>query len=222
MMDTYNGILIVVGTLYLFVFIAGILSIAPAVDDPDYLTKSASNSNQLYKAVFFQFLMAILYLGIAILLYPILKVSDERLAVGFLGSRIMTALFVLIGTIILLLILRLSQGFIKETSSNSSHYHVIGDLLKTARDLVNHVGMIIVLCTGGIILNIGMIQSELIPIWLSVWGILGSVIAMSASVLVVIKRVQIVSPTYLILNVPIALQEIVFAVFLILKGFKLV
>ncbi len=221
-MDTYNGILIVVGTLYLFVFIAGILSIAPAVDDPDYLTKSASNSNQLYKAVFFQFLMAILYLGIAILLYPILKVSDERLAVGFLGSRIMTALFVLIGTIILLLILRLSQGFIKETSSNSSHYHVIGDLLKTARDLVNHVGMIIVLCTGGIILNIGMIQSELIPIWLSVWGILGSVIAMSASVLVVIKRVQIVSPTYLILNVPIALQEIVFAVFLILKGFKLV
>jgi len=198
----------------------GILSIAHAVDDSDYLTKSALNSNKIYKAACFQFLMAILYIGIVIVLYPILKVYNERLAVGFLSSRIIAVIFVLFGTITLLLILRLSQDFVKVNSSNSLYYNVIGDLLKTARDLVNHVGMIIVLCIGGIMLYIIMIQSELIPTWLSVWGILGSVIAILASVLILLKYIQILSPTYLILNIPIALQEIVFAVWLILKGFK--
>jgi hypothetical protein len=219
-METYRGISIVIGVLYLLVFIAGFLSIAHAVDDSEYLTKSALNSNQIYMAAFFQFIMAILYIGIAILLYPILKVYNERIAVGFLSSRIIAVIFVLIGTITLLLILRLSQEFVRVNSSSLLNYNVIGDLLQTARDLVNHVGMIIVLCIGGIMLYILMIQSGLIPSWLSVWGILGSVISILASILVLIKYLQILSPTYLILNIPIALQEIVFAVWLILKGFK--
>ncbi|MNJ84622.1 hypothetical protein D3C87_20800 [compost metagenome] len=221
-MDTYSGILIVIGVLYLLVFIAGILSVAPSVDSSDYLTKAAQRPNQTYKAVFFQFLMMVLYIGIAMLFYPILKGSNGELATGFLISRIIAGLFVLIGTIILLLILNLSQEFVKGNASNLSHYTVIGDLLKTARDLVNHVGMIIVLCMGGILLNIIMIQSELVPIWLSVWGLFGSVIAIIASILALIKRVEIISPVYLILNVPIVLQEIVFAAFLILKGLQLI
>lgn len=219
-MDADRWISILIGVLYLFVFIAGILSVAKAVDDADYLTESASNSKQIYRAVFFQFLMAIFYSGIAILLYPVLKVYNEGLALGFLIFRMIAVLFVLIGTITLLLILKLSQTFVKGNSPSVSHYQVIGDLLKTARDLLNHVGMIIALCMGGIILNILLIQSGLIPIWLSVWGILGAVIAILASILVMTKQVQIISPAYIILNIPIALQEIVFAGWLIFVGFK--
>jgi len=101
-----------------------------------------------------------------------------------------------------------------------TYYNLIGDLLKAVRDLVNHVGMIIMLCIGGIILFIIMIQSALIPTWLSVWGIVGSVIAILASILVLRKNLQILSPTYMMLNIPVALQEIAFAAWLILKGFK--
>lgn len=219
-MDAARWISILIGVLYLFVFIAGILSVAKAVDDSDYLTKSASNSKQIYRAVFFQFLMAIFYSGIAILLYPVLKVHNESLALGFLGSRVIAVLFVLIGAMTLLLILKLSQAFVKVNAPSSSHYQVIGDLLKTARDLLNHVGMIIVLCMGGIMLNVLLIQSGLIPEWLSVWGILGSVLAILASILVMTKHVQIISRAYIILNIPIALQEIVFAGWLIFKGFE--
>lgn len=219
-MDTDRWISMLIGILYLFVFIAGILSVTKAVDDSDYLTQSASNSRQIYRAVFFQFLMAVFYSGIAILLYPVLKVHNESLALGFLGSRIIAVLFVLIGTITLLLILKLSRDFVNVNSPGSSHYHVIGDLLKAARDLLNHVGMIIVLCIGGIMLNIQLIQSELIPEWISVWGILGSVLAIFASILVVTRHVRIITPAYIILNIPIALQEIVFAAWLIFRGFE--
>jgi len=219
-MDTYRVISTVIGVLYILVFIAGFLSIAYAVDDSDYLTKSQLKSNKINKAAFFQFLMAILYIGIAILLYPILRIYNESLAIGFLSTRIIAVVFVLIGTITLLLILKLSQEYVKFNSSGLTYYNLIGDLLKAVRDLVNHVGMIIMLCIGGIILFIIMIQSALIPTWLSVWGIVGSVIAILASILVLRKNLQILSPTYMMLNIPVALQEIAFAAWLILKGFK--
>jgi len=219
-MGTYREISIVVGVLYILGFVAGIVSIAPAVDNSDYLAKSAVNSYQINTAAYFQFLMAIFYIGIAIILFPLLKTYNERLAIGFLSFRIIAALFVFIGAIILLLILKLSQEYVKMSPSDSSYFHVIGNLLKTARDLVNHVGMIIILCIGGIMLYIIMIQSGLIPMWISIWGLLGSSIAIIASVLVMTKILEVLTPTYMILNIPIALQEIVFAVWLIVKGFK--
>lgn len=219
-MDTDRWISITIGVMYIFIFIAGILSVSKAVDDSDYLTESAENSKQIYRAATFQFLMAIFYMGIAILLYPMLRVYNEEIAVGFFGFRVIAVFFVLIGTITLLLILKLSRHFTEADSSGSVHYHLIGDLLRTARDLFNHVGMIITLCIGGIMLYTVLIQSELVPLWLSVWGILGSVLAILASILVMTKFVRIISPVYMILNVPIALQELVFAAWLIFKGFE--
>lgn len=221
-MDTEKWISIIIGVLYILIFIAGILSVSKAADDPDYLVKSAQNPKQIHRAATFQFLMAIFYTGIAILLYPLLRAYNEELAVGFLVSRIIAVFFVLIGTITFLLILKLSRDFSEAGSSGSLHYHVIGDLLRTARDLFNHVGMIIALCLGGIMLYTVLIQSGLIPVWLSVWGIVGSVIALLASILVGMKFIRIISPVYLILNVPIALQELVFAAWLIFRGLEYV
>lgn len=219
-METYRSISVVVGVLYLLGFVAGILSIARAVDDPEYLTKSALNAKQVNKAAGFQFLMAVFCLGIAIVLYPLLKTYNETLAVGFLSFRITAVLFILIGTVMLLLIVKLSEEYRNVNSSESSYFQMTGSLLKTGRDLVNHVIMIIMLCIGGIMLYIIMIQSGLIPIWLSLWGIAGSLMAILASILVMIKYIDVITPTYVLLNVPIVLQEIVFAVWLIVKGFN--
>jgi hypothetical protein len=218
--DPYRVISIVVGILYILGFVAGILSIAPAIDNSDYLANSSLSSNQINRAAYFQFLMAFIYIGVAILLFPILKIYNERLAIGFLSFRIIAVLFVLIGTIILLLILRLSHEYIKISPSDSSYYQMIGKLLKTARDLVNHVGMIIMLCVSGIMLYTIIIQSGLIPLWISIWGLLASSLAIITSILVLIKYVEVLTPTYMILNIPIVLQEIVFAIWLIVKGFK--
>ncbi|NJK93840.1 MAG: hypothetical protein HC905_01950 [Bacteroidales bacterium] len=53
--DTCSLTSILTGILYLLVFIAGVLSIARAVDHPGYLTKAALNSGQVKRAAFFQF-----------------------------------------------------------------------------------------------------------------------------------------------------------------------
>jgi hypothetical protein len=61
----------VAGWLYVLGFGTGILSVAYAVDAPDYLLKAAANANQVMSAAFFQLMMALAYVGIASALYPV-------------------------------------------------------------------------------------------------------------------------------------------------------
>jgi hypothetical protein len=218
--DTFRVVSILTGILYLLVFVAGLLSIARAVDHPDYLTKAAQKSGQVRKAALFQFLMAVFYTGIALLLFPVLKIHNQTLALGFFGFRIIAALLVVAGTIILLILLRVSKKYSQHNSSTTVNYKPIGDKLKTARDFVNHVAMITMLCISSLMLYTVTLQSGLIPTWLSLWGIVGAAIAMLASIFVWLKYVKIISPTYMLLNIPLALQEFVFAVWLLWKGFE--
>lgn len=210
---------IIAGSLYLVGFIAGILSIASAVDSPEYLIKTAAHVNQTLFSALFQFVMIIAYIGIAINLYPIVKKFNESLALGFLSFRIIGTVFLLIGVIFLLLILTVSQEFVRTESSDLPTFQLIGGLLQTGRDYVNHVAMIVSLNIGGILLYVSLFQSRLIPKWLSVWGIIGALLAILASFLVMFGFIDIITSGYLTLNVPIASQELIFAFWLIVKGF---
>jgi len=218
-MDTNRKIAILAGALYIIGFLAGILSIASSVDNSEYLIKASANANKVIFAAFFQFIMTGAYLGIAITLYPILRKYNERLALGFLSFRIIAAVFIIIGVIILLLILTLSQEYIKSGSPDLSYFQFFGGLLRAGRDLVNHVAMIISLNIGGIMFYLILFQSKLIPKWLSGWGIIGAILTMTASLLVMFRLVEVITPEYLIMNVPMALQELVLAIWLIVKGF---
>jgi hypothetical protein len=62
-------------------------------------------------------------------------------------------------------------------------------------------------------------RSRLIPPWLSGWGIIGVASTMSASLLLMFRRIDVRTPAYVILNLPLALQETVLAVWLIARGF---
>ena len=69
------GILIIIG------MVAGMLSIVPSVESPDYLTEVSANQNQVLSGAFFQFTLVPVYIGFALVLYPIIrKYSQSRRA----------------------------------------------------------------------------------------------------------------------------------------------
>ncbi|MEM8534124.1 MAG: DUF4386 domain-containing protein [Chloroflexota bacterium] len=209
----------IAGILIIVVFITGILSVVLPVEDPDYLNLTASNQNQVFVGGFFQFLMIPAYIGFALYLYPILKMKNEALSLGFVGFRLATGMFQLIGMILLPLILNLSQEFVMSDAPNVSYFHTLGDLLRMARDMVNHVAAILSLSLADLLLFIILYRSRLIPRWLSLWGILAIGIAMVASFMVFFQMTMVVTPLYLSMNVPLMLQTLVFATWLIAKGF---
>ena len=220
-MESNRKMAIIAGILFIIGIIAGILSVAPAIDTPNYLIEASLNANQVIFGAVFQFVMAVVYIGIAITLYPILRKYNESLALGFLSFRIIAAVFIIIGVISLLLLLALSQEFIKSVITAPSYFHTIGSLLRTGRDLVNHVAMILTVSVGGLMFNFLLYQAKLIPQWLSVLGFTGNILAILASLLVMFYIIDIISTVYLVLFLPIVLQEMILAIWLIVKGFNL-
>ncbi|QVK20396.1 DUF4386 domain-containing protein [Mycoplasmatota bacterium] len=211
---------IIAGLLFIIGTIAGILSIAPAIDAPDYLFKASANANQVIIASIFQFIMAVAYVGFAFLMYPILRKFNKGLAIGFIGFRFIAGVFNIIGVIAILLLLILSQEFIKAGAPDSSYFHTLGVLLRAGRDLVNHVAMILVHSLGGLILYYIFYKTKLVPRWLSGWGLIGTVLTMLASLLVMFQFIDIITPIYIVLSLPMALLEMILAIWLIVKGFN--
>jgi len=69
----------------------------PSRDSADYLIQAAENANQVFTGAAFHFIMSVAYIGVAILLYPILKGFNESLALGFLCFRVIATVFLIMG-----------------------------------------------------------------------------------------------------------------------------
>lgn len=209
-----------IGILILLGMITGIFSVAPAIDSADYLTQGAANFNQVVIAAIFQLLMSLIYIGVAIALFPIIQKINTHLSIGFLSFRIIAVTLSFLGTLLLLSTLALSQDFVTQYSPNVTFYETIGHLLKSTRDQVNHVFMVIVLCMGNGLLYLAFIQSRLIPNWISIWGMIGCGLSIIASLLVLFGKMDIITSEYLLLNAPTGIQELILAFWLIFKGFN--
>ncbi len=212
---TIAGILIIIGMA------AGILSVVPSVESSDYLTEVSVNQNQVLSGAFFQFALVPIYIGFALLLYPILSKYNKGLAIGFVSFRIIAGIFQLIGVIILPLFLLLSQEFLKSTTPDLVSFQIIGEVLKLVRDLANHVGMMLPTGLGNLILFYIFYKTKLIPQWLSGWSFIGNILAMLASFLILFRLIDVFTPHFVVLTIPLMLQEIVLAIWLIAKGFNL-
>lgn len=210
--STIAGALIIIGT------VAGVLSVVPVIDEPDYLVQVAANENQVTLGAFFQFIMAVAYVGVAIALYPVLRKYRQGLALGFVGFRIIAGVFIIVGAISLLLVLTLSQEYVNAQAPDSAHFHTLGELLRTGRDLMNHVAMILAVSLGALMCCYIFYQTRLVPRWLSGWGLAGAALSMLASLLLMFRLIDLLTTSYMVLNLPMALQEMVLAVWL-LKGF---
>jgi hypothetical protein len=195
-----------------------LFSVVPVIDLPDYLTQIPPNAGQVLWGAFFQFLMMAAFVGMALALYPILKRHSESLALGYVGFRLVAAAFIVLGVILLLLLLTLGQEYAKAGAPIASHFQTIGELLRSGRDWVNHVGTILTLSVGGLMFYALLYRARLVPRWLSGWGLVGTALTVTASFLFMFRVVDLLTSVYM--NLPLALLEMVFAVWLIAKGFN--
>ncbi|MDP4505844.1 DUF4386 domain-containing protein [Nonomuraea turcica] len=218
-MNTNRQATTIAGALVIAGMIAGGLSVVPVLEDPNYLGLVVSQESQVFVGAFSQFIMIPAYVGFALCLYPALRAVNETLSLGFLGFRLIAAMFHFIGVILLPLFLVLGQEFTQAGASGALHIEALGEVLRTGRDMVNHVALIISLSLGDLLLFCILYRSRMVPRWLSVWGLIAAALAVSASFLVLFRVTSVVTPLYLAINAPLALQSLVLAIRLIAKGF---
>lgn len=208
----------IVGALFITASAAPILTYLPLafiIDRaPDYLSTVSAKETQVMIGVLIELIWALAVFGVPVMLFPILKKYNEAGAVGFLGLRLIESVVTILYTIGLLSLVSLSQEFVQAGAPPDSHYQVLGDLLLTARDWAAMVGPGLIFALSALVLNYILFQSQLVPRWLSGWGLIGG------TLMVVSYLLQFFSIDVSFLFVVIAVQEMAFAVWLIVKGFN--
>ena len=183
---------------------------------PDYLIQLSANENQMIVTVLIELVWAMSVLGIVITLHPMLKRHNETLTYGFSSFRFVEAISVFFYCGLSLSLLTLGQEYATAGLPESSHFQTMGNLFLAAREWTFLLGCGIVWSTSALLLNVLLLQKRLIPRWLSVWGIVGAGLSLVnyAPQFFGIASIEM-------LFVPIAVQEMVFALWLIFKGFDL-
>lgn len=220
-MNSNNKISKIAGILIILGIVSGILSIVSSVESDNFLNEVYPNKNQVLIGAIFQFLLVPIYIGFSLVLYPVLKKYNTTLSIGFVGFRIMAGVFQLLGIILLPIFILLSHKFLVQTNTDLIFYETIGEILKLLRDLINHLGVILATGFGNFLLYFILFKGRLIPVWLSVWGIIGNALIMIASFLLLFELIEVISTEYGIMTIPLVLQEVVLAIWLIVKGLKL-
>jgi hypothetical protein len=221
-MDTSRGNAVVAGMLFIVATVAGVLSLgllSELLDDPSYLTRIAASENQLLVGALLQLIMAAACAGIAIALYPVLRKHNEGLALGSVVFRGIEAALFVVGAIFLTLLLTLGQEFVKAGSPSSSHFQTLGVLLKAGFDSASTEAAQLAWCLGALMYYYVFHQTKLVPRWLSGWGLIGIVLSIITVMLAMFHVSTATSTIDTVLHLPIFFQEMVLAVWLIVKGF---
>ena len=105
-------------------------------------------------------------------------------------------------------------------SDQGSSYSALGQLITAERDWLGH-GVLdaAIFSLGALLLNAALYRAQLVPRWLSLWGLAGATAYVTAGLLV-IYGLEPLSTPQVVLEAPLGLQEIALALWLIVKGFS--
>jgi hypothetical protein len=204
--------------------IAGAVLINPVINAPDYLTTLLPKSATVVTGTLLWLVNNIGIVFIGLLMFPILKKQSESMALGYVSMRMFESLFMTIGVAFAVLLIPLSQAFIRAGAVDVSTYQAIGAVLKQVESLFLNLMQLLFLGLGGLLLTIMLYKSKLVPRWISVIGIIGYTLLLPAFVLALFG---VFDPTPgagglgSLLAVPVAIWEIILMpIWLFAKGFN--
>lgn len=212
----------IVGVLYITGTVAGILSLVstgPVRNAQDPLQSVSASEIPLVVGALFVLIMGLALAMVPVMMFPILRRHNEALALGYVvfrgGLESVTYLAIAISW---LLLVPLSQLYVQAGALDASNVHALGTILLEAKGISSV--LTVVFCLGALIFNYLLYQTKLVPQWLSGWGLIAIGPYLAAGLLAMFGIINASLPIYAILNLPLALQEMVLAVWLIVKGFN--
>jgi hypothetical protein len=202
----------------------GVLSVAltgPILDAPDILIQASANKNQLIAGALCVITMGLALAMVPVLMFPILKKHNEVLALGYVVFRgALEAMTDIAIALSWFLLIALGHQYISAGAPDASYFQALGASFVEAGDSISEVAAI-VFSLGALMFYYLLYQTKLIPRWLSTWGLIAIVLHLPAGgLLAMFDVITPFSTISVVLALPIALQEMVMAVWLIVKGFN--
>ena len=214
---TYRKTATTVGVIYVMGMVVGIggnMLVQSIVGVPDYLAALGSNSMLLAIGAMLWLLAAAGDAAHGVLMFPVLNRHSQRIAVGYVGARVMDAVFVAIMVLFILFQIPLASEYVKADASNAAFLQSLGSVFTQAQLYAYHFGMLTVGCAG-LMLNYAFYRARLVPRALGIWGLVGYAIILCGSALEIMGF-----NLNLLHTLPGGLWELFVGVWLIVKGFN--
>jgi hypothetical protein len=210
----------IVGVLFIAATVASIIGsvvLGSALDGDDYLANLPGGQVILASVLFV--IAATCAFGTAILLFPILRRHSEGLAAGYVGLRAFENVLYVAGVVGLLMMLTVSQSDVADAAA-STDLRLVGTALLALHGWAVLLGTLIFAGLGSLTLNSVLFRSRLAPLWLSAWGLIGAGGIFLYGMLGIFGVGTGLGSPYMLLAMPLALQEMVFAIWLIVRGLQ--
>jgi len=211
-----------IGWLFVLATVAGVSSVvvmSSTLGDDDLLSAVHSDQGSLVVGEMLIFVMLAAMVGTAVLLAPILRKHSETLALSYVLARTLEVVVLSVGMVAGLLLVPLSWDYATAGGADAASATVLAESLKNASDWTGYVGAQMIFSISALILNWAFLRNGLIPRWLSLWGLIGVPLMFASGLLVMFESLNSNASTLNVLVVPLAVQEMAMAIWLIVKGF---
>ena len=226
-MNTYRRTAVTVGILFIIGTVSGILSgvvTTPVMSEATYPLNISASDPQWILGTLLILIMGFPLAMIPVFLYPIFKKHNEVLALGAVLFRGVLEAVCYTGMVIsMFLLLTVSQLYAKTGAVDAVNLQALGTTLIATVNWDNLI-LAIVFSVGALMIYTLFYQTRLIPRWLSGWGFVGAVLYFFAPLVTLfVSRNMVLSldSEFGFLMIPLAIQEMVFAVWMIVRGFDL-
>ncbi|KPK65514.1 MAG: hypothetical protein AMS21_04430 [Gemmatimonas sp. SG8_38_2] len=189
--------------------------LAPVLESPDFLAAVAGHPARVSAGILLELTNHVAVVGIAVVLYPILRRDSERLALGYVVARSIEGALFAVGTTNLISLKALSD---RVGATNPSGAEALSSTLLAAHDWNQVTLPFVAFALGTLLLNYHLFRRKLVPRWISGWGFIAGASILLARVLL-LGGAPLTSPIVTAMDAPIFAQEMVFAVWLIVRGF---
>lgn len=220
-MNTYRKNAVMAGVLYILGTVFGVLGAviggevfislisSKPIAGVDMLGLVAANSSQLTGGAFFTLMMGTSLVAMTVFLYPIFRKDSEELAMGMVLFRgALEGTWYFVTALGFFALVALGNEYIA-TGADSAALQSMGNVLYQFQFRLGEIGPIFFSIGAGF-LYLSFYRTRLIPRWLTVWGLIG----------VVFSMVHTNTGIDFYLQMVLAPQEMVMAVWLIIKGFN--
>lgn len=219
-----KGSAILTGCFFITAAVSSIIGLKlydPILNDNNFLLSANNNYSQIVLGAINELILCVSATGTGIMLFPLLKRYDERIAIGYLSFRILEVVFIMIGTLSILTTLTISEHYANGLSiSNKDNAHNLMFAFIGLHKWTFMLGPNFLLAINTFLYSYVFIKLEVIPRNLAKLGVLASIFIMSAALLEMYGIIQQLSIWGILLALPIAIYEMTLAGWFIVKGAK--
>ena len=214
-MTDHRRISLTAGTVFIVATAASLTAtkLLPALTGDD-LSRVVGQSGAMATAFLLNLVAAGCSLGIAIALYAVLHRSHPTMALGAVVFRAIEAVCYIVGAVSLITVLTVASP--AHPVGDRATAQAMSDALVSAHDRASIAG-VGAFVVGGLLYYVALYRTRLVPRWLSGWGIIALPVMAIACGLALYRDQPVTG--FVALAAPIGVQEIVFGIWLLIKGF---